>query len=184
MLTRHALQALRPAARAGGALLLCAAAGLVNAAEPASPLSGSYNPWSDPRNIGQSRWSVGVVSEPPYYQPAWSSAPDNRFASPTSLMVGMNLNSSGNARLVWYTPVAQPRYNTLAADQLRTGQGLDANGVPLPTPLRVGLVLTPADPLADLRQGALTKLELSGHMALSLRSNKGGGVWLALNGRW
>lgn len=188
MCLRQALQTLRPAAHAVRGLVLCGLAGLASAAEPSvSPLSGSYNPWNDARMIGQSRWSLGVVAEPSYVPP-WSFAPDPRSTSATSLVVGMNLGASKNARLVWYAPVAQPRYNTLAGDatpNLSAGnQMLDPNGVPLPTPLRVGLVLQPSDPWSDLRQGALTKLELSGHMALSLRSNKGGGVWLALSGRW
>jgi hypothetical protein len=44
-------------------------------------------------------------------------------------------------------------------------------------------VLTPTDPWSNLRQGALTKVELSGHMSLSLRT-RGGGVALALSSRW
>jgi hypothetical protein len=188
MRLRPALQALRPAVRAGWSLLLCGAASLAAAAEPSlSPLSGSYNPWSDPWMIGQSRWSLGVVAEPRYVPP-WSFSSEPRSTSASSVVLGMNLSSSGNARLVWYAPVAPSRLNTLAGDTTpilsANDQALDPNGVPLPTPLRVGLVLKPSDPWSDLRQGSLTKLELSGHMALSLRSNKGGGVWLALSGRW
>jgi hypothetical protein len=184
MLHSPALQILRPLARTAGVLLLCGAACAALAADPAvSPLSGSYNPWADPVMVGQSRWSMGVVAEPNYVPP-WSFAPDSRYTSPTNFVVGMNLGSSSHARLVASAPLTQPRYNTLASDLSYRGQALDANGVPLPTPLRVGLVLTPSDPLKDLRQGALTKVELSGHMALSLRSNKGGGVWLALGGKW
>jgi hypothetical protein len=131
-----------------------------------------------------SRWTLGVVAEPRSVAAPWAFGQDMRYASSTSLMVGMNLVPTGTARVVLYTPLTNQRPNTLAADYYsQNGQSLDPNGVPLPTPLRVGLVLTPSDPWADLRQGAFGKLELSGHMALSLRS-KSGGVWLALSGRW
>lgn len=187
MSTRHASQVTRSAANAAWALALCGwafAAGVAGAAEPpvVSPLSGPFDPWADPRPVGQSRWSLGLVTDPRSVPP-WSFGQDARYASPTNLMVGMNLSSSGTARLVWYTPLTQPRLNTLAADGFYNGQSLDPNGVPLPTPLRVGLVLTPTDPWADLRQGSLTKLELNAHLALSLRS-RSGGVWLSLGGRW
>ncbi|HEV8690645.1 MAG TPA: hypothetical protein VGQ91_10145 [Ideonella sp.] len=182
MFPRHSSHASRPEAGWVKMLLLCG----WMASASASPLGNDApllnGPYDMRAAIGQSRWSWGVVSEPRVLAP-WAYGQDPHTASATNLMVGMNLGSSSNARLVWYAPLTQQRLNTLAADHLQTGGALDPNGVPLPTPLRVGLVLTPSDPWADLRQGSLTKLELSGHMALSLRS-KGGGVWLALSGRW
>jgi hypothetical protein len=81
---------------------------------------------------------------------------------------------------VWQTPITQQRIDGSAVSS-GAADGVDATGVP--QRMRMGLVLTPADPLADLRGGALTKVKLSGHMALSLRP-RAGGVWVSLNGKW
>ena len=142
------------------------------------PLVGPYDAWT----IGQSRWSMGLVTEPRNLPP-WAYGQEPRNVVATNLALGMNLGSGSGARLVWYAPLAQPRTNTLASDTLPNGGALDPNGVPLPTPLRIGLVLTPSDPWSNLRQGALTKVELGGNMALSLRP-RSGGVWLGLSSRW
>jgi hypothetical protein len=133
--------------------------------------------------VGQSQLPRGQVWSPnPMTGSAISGA---QAAGEASMVVGMGLTSTRPqggtaARLVWQTPITQQRIDGSAVSS-GAADGVDATGVP--QRMRMGLVLTPADPLADLRGGALTKVKLSGHMALSLRP-RAGGVWVSLNGKW
>jgi hypothetical protein len=158
------------------------------ATEPGSSRSVLWAPLSQ-----QPRLSVGVaVGQGPL--PAgqvWSANPMSGAAfsgaqagGQASMVVGVGLTSpragtGSTARLVVQAPL------TRRADAAWTAPAqavtTDPNGVP--SRMRVGLVLRPADPLAELRGGTLTKVQLSGHMALSLRP-RAGGVWLSLNGKW
>lgn len=153
--------------------------------------SGRSVLWSN--RLDASRWSLGVAvgQRPLLPGQVWSPNPltgsaisGARSAGEASMVVGMGLTtpSPGTvspARLVWQAPLTPPRADTGLSAAQDEGGGLGG----VPERMRIGLVLTPADPLAELRGGALTKVQLSGHIALSLRP-RAGGVWLSLNGRW
>jgi hypothetical protein len=158
-------------------------------AEPGSSRSMLWN-----QNEG-SRWSVGVAvgqSQLPRGQ-VWSPNPMTgsaisgaQAAGEASMVLGMGLTAARPqggtaARVVWQAPITQQRVVGGHPVVPATADAVDGSGVP--QRMRVGLVLTPADPFADLRGGALTKVKLSGHMALSLRP-RAGGMWLSLNGKW
>lgn len=157
----------------------------LTATEPGSGRSVLWNQsdnsrWSVGLAVGQRSLPTGQVWSPnPMTGSAISGA---QAAGDASMVVGMGLNAPRQgataARLVWQTPLTQRADDPNALPNAAT---TDANGVP--QRMRVGLVLTPADPFAELRGGALTKVQLSGHMALSLRP-RAGGVWLSLSGKW
>jgi hypothetical protein len=162
---------------------------LVPAGEPGSGRSVLWN--SSPE---ASRWSVGVAvgQRPLPSGQVWSSNPltgspisGAQSAGEASVVLGMGLTplrppGGTTARLVYQAPLTQ-RLDTTPAALAANAAAVDPNGVP--QRMRMGLVLTPADPLAELRGGAITKVQFSGHMALSLRP-RAGGVWLSLNGKW
>lgn len=143
-----------------------------------------------------SRWSVGVAVGQRPLPPGQIWSPNALTGAPisgaqssgeASVVLGMGLTparpaGSSSARLVYQAPLTQrPDSSTPAALAANAAATVDPNGVP--QRMRMGLVLTPADPLAELRRGSITKVQLSGHMALSLRP-RAGGVWLSLNGKW
>lgn len=162
--------------------------GLQPEAEPGQVRSVLWNRVGD-----ASRWSIGLAvgQRPLPAGQVWSPNPltgssisGAQSAGEASMVVGMGLTTPragavSPARLIWQAPLTQRLDGGGAA--LAEGDSVSPNGVP--QRMRVGLVLTPADPLAELRGGVLTKVQLSGHMALSLRP-RAGGVWLSLNGKW
>lgn len=141
----------------------------------------------------QPRLSVGVAVGQRPLPPgqAWSPSPltgqalgGAQAAGQASMVLGLGLSrpqpgTGSAARLVVQAPLTPRDERPWAAPA--QAAITDPNGVP--PRMRVGLVLRPADPLAELRGGTLTKVQLSGHMALSLRP-RAGGVWLSLNGKW
>jgi hypothetical protein len=165
---------------------------LVPAGEAGSGRSVLWNNSPD-----TSRWSVGVAVGQRPLPPGqiWSPNPltgapisGAQSAGEASVVLGMGLTrprpmGGTSARLVYQAPLTQRADATTPAAlaAANAAGAVDPNGVP--QRMRMGLVLTPADPLAELRGGAITKVQLSGHMALSLRP-RAGGVWLSLNGKW
>lgn len=190
--TRQALQALGCVLVLGSGGSCWAATSLADgppslATEPGRSRSVLWGSPAEP-----SRWSLGLAVGQRQLPPGqvWSPNPATgssisgaQASGEASMVVGMGLTTPrpgtvSPARLVWQAPITQRTDGGAPSVQ---GDTIDASGVP--QRMRVGLVLTPADPLADLRGGALTKVRLSGHMALSLRP-RAGGVWLSLNGKW
>lgn len=163
---------------------------LVPAGEAGSGRSVLWNNGHD-----TSRWSVGVAVGQRPLPPGqiWSPNPltgapvsGAQSAGEASVVLGMGLTplrppGGTSARLVYQAPLTQRAGTITPAALAAANAAVDPNGVP--QRMRLGLVLTPADPLAELRGGAITKVQLSGHMALSLRP-RAGGVWLSLNGKW
>jgi hypothetical protein len=191
--TRRTLQGLAccwviGAGAAWGATGLAGGPPSLSSAEPGASRSVLWNQkegsrWSVGVAVGQQQLPAGQVWSPnPMTGSAISGA---QSAGAASMVLGMGLTAprpqgGSAARLVWQAPLTtnQPGTAAVSAPNAAT---VDASGVP--QPMRMGLVLTPADPLAELRGGAITKVQLSGHMALSLRP-RAGGVWLSLNGKW
>lgn len=148
--------------------------------------------WNSPGDA--SRWSVGVAvgQRPLPTGQVWSPNPltgssisGAQSSGEASMVLGLGLTTPragavSPARLIWQAPLTQ---RAEGGDAALAAQGDAVSSSGVPQRMRVGLVLTPADPLAELRGGVLTKVQLSGHMALSLRP-RAGGVWLSLNGKW
>lgn len=95
----------------------------------------------------------------------------DRPPAPDAVAVGVYLNTSSRAQLGWQSRPLGPYDSTATL-------GGPAPGRPPET-----MALRSADPLADLRLGALAKFSLGQQTSISLRPRKGG-LRLSLQAQW
>lgn len=115
---------------------------------------------------GRGAWRMGVGVEQ-----AWPTPP-GPFTGPAPqprVLLGASMDTGEHLALGWRAPLPAAQ----AREALQPARTMEFS-----------LVLKPSDRLAELRRGALMRLELSGQTQLSLRPRGGGRINLQLTSRW
>lgn len=114
--------------------------------------------------VDTGRWQFTLQRYEQPWQPGLAPAPG-------SVAVGVYMKTGGRAQFGWQSRPLGPRDSVAASTDAALGRAPNT------------MTLRSADPLADLRLGALAKFSLGDQTSISLRPRKGG-VRLYLQAQW